>query len=127
MNTVIYPSSAAAPKGSYSPAIKNGFFLFISGQSPTDPVTGKIIGSTDVCDQVKQTMENIKTLVHAAGMNMDQIVKITVYLKNIDDFQQYDEVYRTYFTGRLPTRTTVEIDRFRDSRLVEIDAIAMDD
>jgi 2-iminobutanoate/2-iminopropanoate deaminase len=122
-DSVVHPQGAAPPSGSYSPAVKVGNLMFISAQAPKDPTTGKIIDSIDIAEHVRRVMDNIGILVKAAGATMDDIVKCTVYLKNIDDFRSYDEVYRTYFKKRFPARTTLEQPRFMDSRIVEIDAI----
>ncbi len=122
-DSVVYPKGAAPPSGSYSPGIKIGNLMFISGQAPKDPATGKIIESSDLVEHVRRVMDNIEILVRSAGATMDNLVKCTVYLKNIGEFQRYDQVYRTYFKKRFPARTTLEQPRFMDARLVEIDAV----
>jgi 2-iminobutanoate/2-iminopropanoate deaminase len=122
-DSVVYPGGAAPPSGSYSPAVKVGNLMFVSGQVPKDPATGQIIDSRDLSDHVRRVMDNIQILLDAAGASMDDIVKCTVYLKDIGGFARYDQAYRAYFKTRFPARTTVQCERFMDSRLVEIDAV----
>ncbi len=121
----VNPAGAAKPQGPYSPAVKAGDFLFISGQIPLDPETGKIIESTSFQDHVKRTMDNIVLLLDAAGLTPDDLVKATVYLDNLDNFSAFNEVYLKYFKEDLPTRAVVEVNRFRDPRQIEIEAIAL--
>ncbi|MEM3384818.1 MAG: RidA family protein [Nitrososphaeria archaeon] len=119
---IIRTKNAPTPIGPYSQAIKAGNFLFISGQGPIDPKTGKkIVG--DIKEQTRQVLENIKSILEAAGLTLENVVKVNVYLKNINDFPKMNEVYKEYFKTSPPARTTVQAIPPADID-VEIDAIA---
>ncbi|MEM2153418.1 MAG: RidA family protein [Nitrososphaeria archaeon] len=119
---IIRTKNAPTPIGPYSQAIKAGNFLFISGQGPIDPKTGKkIVG--DIKEQTRQVLENIKSILEAAGLTLENVVKVNVYLKNINDFPKMNEVYKEYFKTNPPARTTVQAIPPADID-VEIDAIA---
>jgi 2-iminobutanoate/2-iminopropanoate deaminase len=113
-----------APKaiGPYSQAIKVGGWLFISGQVPLNPVDGEIRG--DIREQSRQALENVKSVVNAAGGSLTDVVKTTVFLKNLDDFNAMNEIYAQYFTQDAPARSTAEVSRIPRGALVEIEAIA---
>lgn len=123
MKQKITDPDAAINTGSYSPALRHGDWVFVSGQGPIDP-QGEIV-SGDIAAQTRLTMDNIARLLAAAGAGMDQIVKCTVYLQDIDDFDRFDTEYRRHFSDPLPARTTVQAGL--DGILVEIDAIALSD
>ncbi|MCX8188759.1 MAG: RidA family protein [Nitrososphaeria archaeon] len=119
---VIRTERAPTPIGPYSQAIKAGNFLFISGQGPIDPKTGKkIVG--DIKEQTRQVLENIKNILEAAGLTLENVVKVNVYLKDMNDFPKMNEVYKEYFKTNPPARTTVQAIPPADID-VEIDAIA---
>ncbi|MEM2179622.1 MAG: RidA family protein [Nitrososphaeria archaeon] len=119
---IIRTKNAPTPIGPYSQAIKAGNFLFISGQGPIDPKTGKkIVG--DIKEQTRQVLENIKSILEAVGLTLENVVKVNVYLKNINDFPKMNEVYKEYFKTNPPARTTVQAIPPADID-VEIDAIA---
>jgi len=115
-----------APKaiGPYSQAIQSGSFLFLSGQIALDPQTGQLT-SGDVAEQTKRVMENLKAVVEAAGASMGDIVKCTIYLKNMADFGTVNDIYGSYFVQEPPARATVEVSRLPKDVDVEIDAIAV--
>lgn len=117
---LIQPPGSARPAGPYSPCVRVGDFIFVSGQGPLDP-DGNIVGDT-IEEQTAQTMNNIKILVEAAGATMADVVKMTVHLSDLSLFQRYNAVYATYFPDLKPTRTTVGSQLL--GILVEIDAIA---
>jgi 2-iminobutanoate/2-iminopropanoate deaminase len=106
----------------YTPAIAVGDQVFVSGQGPIDPQTGKITGQT-LEEQVELTLNNVKRVLESAQCSMDDCVKITVYLANMSDFDRYNVVYRKFFNTLRPARTTVEANLW-GGILVEIDAIA---
>ncbi|NVM36415.1 MAG: RidA family protein [Candidatus Lokiarchaeota archaeon] len=114
----------ATVAGPYSPGVKAGNLLFVSGQVPTR-------GTTEIKEQTQTVLENIKKIVEAAGAKVSNIVKITVFLKNINDFAEMNKVYKTFFeengvTEKFPSRSTVEVSNFPLSgMLIEIDAIAV--
>jgi len=113
---------APAPIGPYSQAVKAGSLLFISGQGPIDPKTGKKVDG-DIKEQTRQVLENIKGILEAAGLTFENVVKVNVYLKNMSDFPEMNEVYKEYFKENPPARTTVQATPPGDID-VEIDAIA---
>lgn len=117
----IFPADGPRPQGSYSPAIRAGDFIFVSGQGPTDPATGRLAGE-DIRTQVRQTLRNIESILAAAGATMDDVVRIDAYLVDLGEFAAYDEVYREFFHGDLPARTTVQAGL--NAIRVEINAIA---
>ena len=121
-------STDAAPKaiGPYSQAVRAGSLLFISGQLPSDPKTGNIVGS-DIKIQTKQSIENIKGILAAAGASLANVVKTTVFLKSMDNFGEMNQVYQQYFTGDAPARSTVEVARLPKDALVEIESVAIID
>jgi len=114
---------APAAIGPYSQAIKCGEFIFCSGQIPLDPKTGQVVGS-DVATQTERVLENLRGILEAAGSGLFQIVKTTVYLKNMEDFPAMNEVYAKYFPVDPPARATVEVSRLPKDVLVEIECIA---
>ena len=118
LNIAASPTSAPSP---YSPGLRVGDFVFISGQVPRDPATGKIVGET-IEEQTKQVLENIKALLAAGGATMADVVKVSAHLTDLSLFDRYNSVYVTYFPDPKPTRTTVGSQLL--GFLVEIDAIA---
>ena len=123
MKTAI--SSPDAPKalGAYSPAIRAGQLLFLSGQIALDPATGQLIEG-DVAAQTRRVMDNLGALLKAATLSFRDVVRTTIFLADIGDFQAMNEVYGTYFTFPPPARATVEVARLPKDARVEIDAIA---
>lgn len=117
----IKTSKAAAPGGAYSQGLRVGDFVFVSGQGPIDPETGRIVGMT-IEEQVRRTLENVKAILEAAGATMADVVKATVHLADIGDFPRFNAVYGEYFPDPKPTRTTVQ-SVLHDIK-VEIDVIA---
>ena len=114
-------ADAPPPKGPYSPAIRAGNFIYVSGQVPRDPRTGDLIGP-DIIGQTRQTLDNVEALIKAAGGSLADVISCTVYLQNVDDWEAMNSVYKEYFSPPYPTRTAVGAD-LRDI-LVEISAIA---
>ncbi|MCH3951646.1 MAG: RidA family protein [Acidaminococcus sp.] len=122
--TVIHTDNAPAAIGPYSQAIKANGMLFVSGQIPINPATGKI-EATDIVGQTKQVFNNLKNIITAAGGDMSSIVKTTVYLQDIKDFTAMNEVYATFFTSDYPARVAVEIAKLPKGALVEVDAFCV--
>ena len=118
----ISTQKGAAPGGAYSQGLKAGDFVFVSGQGPLDPETGKIVGET-IEEQTARTLENVKAILEAAGATMADVVKVSAHLSDLGLFDRYNKVYATYFPDPKPTRTTVGSQLPR-TMLVEIDAIA---
>jgi len=118
-------SSAAAPKaiGPYSPAIRAGNLLFVSGQVSIDPASGKFLAG-DIKAETRRVMENIGALLEAGGLDFSAVVRTTVFLADMNDFASMNEVYGGFFAEPYPARATVQVARLpRDAR-VEIDVIA---
>jgi len=118
-------SSPDAPKaiGPYSPAIRSGQLLFMSGQIALAPATGQMIAG-DIATETRQVMDNLGALLKAAGLSFSDVIRTTIFLSDLGDFATVNEVYGTYFTPPAPARATVQVARLpRDAR-IEIDAIA---
>ncbi len=120
----IAPSDGPPPVGPYSPGIVANGFLFVSGQIPLDPATGKLVtGSFE--RQVRQTLENLKSVVEAAGSTLDDVVKVTIFLRDLETFGELNDIYTEYFAESQPARATVQAARLPKDVDVEIDAIAL--
>src|SRR3989454_12483590 len=112
-------SSPNAPKaiGPYSPAIRSGQLLFVSGQIALDPATGQMIAG-DTATETRRVMDNLGALLKTAGLSFSDVVRTTVFLTDLDDFATVNEVYGTYFTPPAPARATVQVARLpRDARI----------
>jgi 2-iminobutanoate/2-iminopropanoate deaminase len=116
--------NAPAPIGPYSPAIIAGNQLFVSGQIPLDPIEGTFKNET-IEEATRQVMENIKNIVFAAGFTMNEVVKCTIFLKDLNNFAAVNQVYASYFTECPPARETVEISRLPMDAIVEISCTAL--
>ena len=121
---IINTSEAPKAIGPYSQAVKVDKLLFISGQIPVDHKTGSLV-SGGIEAQTKRVMENIKAILTASGATTDNIVKTTIYLKNIDDYKFVNLVYEKYFEKDFPARSTVAVSDLPKKVDVEIDAIAI--
>ena len=124
MKEVIATNQAPAAIGPYSQAIKAGNMLFVSGQIPVDPVTGEVVEAT-IQAQAARSLTNIQNILAQAGGSMDNVVKTTVFLKNMDDFVEMNRVYKTFFTTDCPARSAVQVAKLPKDVLVEIEAIAV--
>jgi len=122
---LIRTPNAPQPMGPYSQAIRAGQFLFVAGQGPADPKTGSM--ATDIENQTRQTLQNVKAIVEASGYSLGDVVKTSIFLKNGGDFQKVNEVYKTFFESNPPARTTIEAKFVAPNMLIEIDAIAYRD
>ena len=122
MKSTISTNNAPGAIGPYSQAVKMGDFLFVSGQLPINPSTNEMPES--VAEQTKQSLENVKAILEAAGSDLQHVVKTTVFLKDMNTFTQMNEVYQSYFTENYPARSAVEISRLPKDALVEIEVIA---
>ena len=118
----ISTDKAPSAIGAYSQGIKAGDFIFISGQIPLDPSTMEIV-SDDFTRQVEQVLVNLTAVANEASCSLDDIVKITVYLKNLEDFQSVNTAMNEMFTEPYPARAAVEVSRLPKDVLVEMDAI----
>lgn len=122
MKKEIVASSASVGNGPYSQGIAAGNLVFVSGQGPLDPHTGEIVGST-IEEQTDLTLRNVEQILAAAGCSMDDVVRVTVFLADLQAFNRFNSVYKRFFGKPYPSRTCVEAGL--DGILVEIDAIAM--
>ena len=118
----ISTKKGAAPGGAYSQGLKAGDFVFVSGQGPLDPDTGKFVGET-IEDQTAQTLKNVQAILEAAGASMADVVKVAAHLSDLALFDRYNKVYATFFPDPKPTRTTVG-SQLPAGMHIEIDAIA---
>ena len=121
----ITTSLAPSAIGPYSQAIRTGNLLFVSGQIPIDPATGKIIDDKSIQAQTRRVLQNLTAIVAAAGGSVDGIVKTTVYLRDMNEFADMNAVYGEFFRIRPPARATVEAARLPRDVSVEIDCIAV--
>ena len=112
--------------GPYSPALKVGKLMFISGQIPVDPESGDLIKG-DIQKQAKQIFSNLTTLLDVYSLTLKNIVKTTVFLTDMNNFSEFNEVYAQYFTEEFPARSCIEVARLPKDAEVEIEAIAIAD
>jgi 2-iminobutanoate/2-iminopropanoate deaminase len=116
------PSPAAA-MGGYTQASRYGDLLFVSGQIGLDPVSSQMRGTT-IADQTRQVMENVRSILEAHRLTLANVVSVTVYMRDLNEFRAMDDVYETYFRGNLPSRSVVQVTRLPRDALVEISVIA---
>jgi 2-iminobutanoate/2-iminopropanoate deaminase len=121
---VIQTEKAPKAIGPYSQAIQAGNFLFLSGQIPLDPKTGELVKG-DIRQQTQQVLENIKGILGSQKLGMEDVVKVTIFLKDIGNFNQVNEVYATYFPSSPPARSTVEVAKLPRDADIEIEGIAL--
>jgi len=124
MKEVIKTNDAPQAIGPYSQAIKANGCVFISGQIAIDPATGELVEG-DVGKQADRVLQSLRAILQAAGSSMEQVVRTTVFLKNMSDFAAMNQVYATFFTTQQPARSTVEVAQLPRNVLVEIDVIAL--
>jgi 2-iminobutanoate/2-iminopropanoate deaminase len=119
-------ATEGAPKavGPYSQAVAANGFVFLSGQVPLDPSTGKLIDSADIGDHVRRVMDNLRAVLAAAGSGLEHAVKATIYLADIEDFPAVNAAYAAYFGDVPPARATVQVGALPLGARVEIDMIA---
>ena len=115
------PADVPKPVGAYSPAVRAGDFVFVSGQVPRDPRTGALSGD-DIESQVRQTLSNVKGALEAAGASLDDVVSATVYLANVDDWGKFNDIYKEMLRPPYPTRTAIGANL--RGILVEVSAVA---
>lgn len=123
MKKIVNTDKAPRAIGPYSQAVRADNFLFISGQLPMDPVTMEMVGET-AAEQARAALNNIGAILNAAGMDFGDMVKTTVLLKNIADFQAVNEVYASFFSGDYPARAAYEVVNLPKNALVEIEGVA---
>lgn len=125
MKTILSTKNAPQAIGPYSQGIDTGNLIFLSGQIPIDPAVGEITAS-DIEGQTRQALENIKAILESDSCSMDQVVKTTVYLKDIADFTKMNDIYKEFFSeGNYPARSAVQVAALPKDALVEIEVIAL--
>jgi len=115
---------APSAVGPYSVAVSTGDMLYTSGQLPMDPVTGEIIGDTPA-DQARYSLENLKNVIENLGSKMENVVKVTIFITDMDSFAEINNVYSEFFLENCPARSCVEVSRLPKDALIEIEAIAL--
>ena len=124
MKTIISTEKAPAAIGPYSQGVAGEHIVFVSGQLPIDMTTGKMPETIE--EQAKASLTNVRSILEAKGLTMDNVVKTTVFLQNIDDFTAMNDVYKEFFTeGNYPARSAVEVARIPKGAMLEIEAIAL--
>ena len=123
MKKIIHTDKAPAPVGPYSPVVGFGDLIFVSGQGPVDPETKTLVSGT-VQEEARQTLENIKNILEDVGSSTENVLKVNVYLGNMDDFFAFNEVYAEYFPSDPPARTCIQAGRLPFDIKVEIEVIA---
>ena len=123
MRKTISTNKAPAAIGPYSQAVDAGDFVFIAGQIPVYPPEGKIV-EPGVAGQTRQVIENLKAILAAAGLGLEDVVKTTVFLASMDEFREMNQIYGEYFKNEPPARATVEVSALPLGARVEIEAIA---
>jgi 2-iminobutanoate/2-iminopropanoate deaminase len=124
-NEIINTKDAPAALGPYSQGIKAGNTVYVSGQLPIDPKTGQLYTGVDIQEETRISLENVKAILEEAGASLNDVVKCTVYIKNMDDFGLINETYAKFFTENKPARVCVEVAKLPKNANVEIDAIAV--
>lgn len=120
----ISTKNAPAAIGPYSQAAKKGHLLITSGQIPLDPESGEIVGD-EIQAQAERVLQNLKAVLEAGGASLDDVIKTTCFLNDMNDFVPFNEVYQKYFEGDAPARSCVAVERLPKDVLVEIEAIAV--
>jgi 2-iminobutanoate/2-iminopropanoate deaminase len=123
LKTVIYTEKAPKPIGPYSQAVCVNGWLYVSGQIPIDPATGRLIEGS-FKDQVRRALENAKAILEASGGSLESVVKVTVYLKDMSKFQEFNEVYSEYFKQAPPARSVVGVSSLPRNAELMIDLVA---
>jgi 2-iminobutanoate/2-iminopropanoate deaminase len=123
MKKIISTNEAPAAIGPYSQAVRSGRFLFCSGQIPLDPKSGQIV-SGDIATQTRRVLDNIAAVLRAEGVTFDNVVKTTIFLTDLGDFQTVNEIYGSYFKQNPPARSTVQVSALPKGASVEIEIIA---
>ena len=124
MKEIVSTTNAPGAIGPYSQAIKAGGMVFCSGQIPIDPATGEFVSDV-VSEQTEQVLKNLSEVLKAAGTSLDGVVKTTVFLADMNDFAEMNEVYGRFFSDNKPARATVQAARLPRDDKVEIECIAI--
>lgn len=120
---VLHTDKAPAAIGPYSQGIQAGNLVFTSGQLPLNPETGELEG--DIRKATQQSLENVKNILESAGTSFEKVVKVVIFLRDMNDFAAMNEVYGTYFPTNPPARSAVQVARLPKDAIIEIEAIAL--
>jgi len=120
---IIISKKVPATIGPYSPALKIGNLVFTSGQLPMDPLNGEIV-KEEIEAQARRSLENLKAVLESYSIGMENVVKTTIFLKDMNNFSRINKIYGEYFTGQFPARSCVEVSRLPKDADIEIEAIA---
>jgi len=123
MKKPIFTSEAPAAIGPYSQGMRSGRFVFCSGQIPLDPKSGQIIAG-DIATQTRRVLDNVAAILRMEGLTFEKVVKTTIFLTNLTDFQKVNEIYGSYFKQAPPARSTVQVSALPMGANVEIEVIA---
>jgi 2-iminobutanoate/2-iminopropanoate deaminase len=123
MKSPVSTDKAPAAIGPYSQAVIAGNLVFVSGQLPLDPATGQMPDSAS--EQARQSLSNIKAILEAAGSSMDKALRLGVFMTDLSEFQEMNEIYATFFSGAYPTRSTVQVAALPKGAKLEIEAVAI--
>ncbi|MDP9233422.1 MAG: RidA family protein [Actinomycetota bacterium] len=121
--TIVATDEAPAAVGPYSQAVSTGELVFCSGQIPLDPATGELVGGS-IADQTRRCMQNLASVLEAAGVSLDAIVKVTVFLTSIDDYAEFNEAYAEFVGAEPPARAAFAVTALPKGANVEIECIA---
>ena len=124
MKKIISTSDAPAAVGPYSQAVRVGSTIYCAGQIPLDPKSGQIV-SKDISEQTRRVLDNISAILKAEGLSFENIVKTTIFLTDLADFQTVNEIYASYFKQAPPARSTVQVAALPKGARIEIEAIAV--
>lgn len=125
MKEVIFTEKATKPTAPYSQAVKVGNTVYLAGLCGDDPLTDKIMGDGDMKTETKYAMENLKNTIEAAGGTLNDIVKVNVFVTDIDKMKDFNEVYTQYFTDYVPARIAMQVVKLAGGAQLELDAIAV--
>lgn len=120
----ICTEKAGKPGGWYSQAVRVGDIIYTAGITAVDPETQMLVSPNEITGQTKQVLTNIKAILEAAGSDLNHVVKTLVFISDINDFQKFNEVYKEFFPIDPPARSTIQIGKFKDDTVIEIEAIA---
>lgn len=120
---ILHTDKAPAAIGPYSQGVQAGNLVFTSGQLPLNPETGELEG--DIRKATQQSLENVRNILESAGTAMDKIIKVVIFLRDMNDFAAMNEVYSTYFPTNPPARSAVQVARLPKDAIIEIEAIAL--
>lgn len=124
MREIVTSPRAPKPAGPYSPGVRANGMVFLSGQIGIDPQTGKLVEG-GIQAETARVLENLKTVLEGAGLTLDDVVKTTVFLKDLGDFGQMNEIYAKYFGANPPARSTIQVARMPRDCSIEVEAIAV--